>query len=50
MLLVVDEPGRSRTLAVRRPALPSNRITDVLSRMSAELTARGSGMDLAICR
>ncbi|ANS29143.1 SMC-Scp complex subunit ScpB [Rhodococcus opacus] len=45
LLLIVDSPAGAEQLASATGA-SVNRITDVLNRMSAELTARGSGMDL----
>lgn len=45
LLLIVDSPAGAEQLA-SATGVSVNRITDVLNRMSAELTARGSGMDL----
>ncbi|EID81893.1 MULTISPECIES: SMC-Scp complex subunit ScpB [Rhodococcus] len=45
LLLIVDSPAGAEQLASATGA-SVNRITDVLNCMSAELTARGSGMDL----
>ncbi|QDQ93252.1 SMC-Scp complex subunit ScpB [Rhodococcus sp. WB9] len=45
LLLIVDSPAGAEQLASATGA-SVNRVTDVLNRMSAELTARGSGMDL----
>ncbi|MFE7423532.1 SMC-Scp complex subunit ScpB [Rhodococcus sp. NPDC057529] len=45
LLLIVDSPAGAEQLASATGA-SVNRITETLNRMSAELTARGSGMDL----
>jgi segregation and condensation protein B len=45
LLLVVDTPVSAETLA-SATELPVYRITDALERMAAELTARGSGIDV----